>query len=204
MRSSDLTPPSNFSFVEYKEIIRRMKRYKNEFKQIGHESQLDDKLIQQVEENLDKEAIKYQLQHEEFTEQLTQEIKEAECTKRWDILKISSSLVCCIPSYVLTCCHLCACLVAYDPGIFNSLHPILRCEAGPGLGECGDIGMVDCCRGPGLTCRDDSVYRKLSSNLCGFFCRPVNTINESILDYREQSEKVENYKLIGPRRQQME
>lgn len=100
-----------------------------------------------------------------------QAIAEARSQQTMDGLNILASLMCCLPSYVVTFCHCC-------------------CVAKVGVQDLSAICCSDLDFTPGNECGTDTeapCFPGVTSSRVGFFCKPCNTIQDACSDYNKQN-----------------
>lgn len=104
------------SYETFKAAIEGTAQNIAKFENISAETKLDPLLTDNVKKKLDDYLTKYRNKHLEYSTRYDQEIQEeinqfsrkiidAKCAQRWDVLEIFASILCCIPSYILTGAH---------------------------------------------------------------------------------------------------
>lgn len=165
----------DISYEQFKEILNETNQNKKRFIDVfsvKNSTNVTPDLAYQVESKLDDHIADYLKEYPEYTKRYRREVQSA---KRWDIFEISASVLCCIPSYILTCLHLCI--------PCNNL-------------ECGDNWM------PLMPCDDNRECSTLFPG-CNFFCKPVGNIKDKLADYRHQKQITHEILSKGPNPQQM-
>lgn len=155
---------------------------------IAKESSLEPLLTQQVISSLDTFTSqtyreKYPKHATRYGQEIQKELDTPKCTKRWDILCISTSILCFIPSHILIFCHCC----------YNCDKP--RDRNGE-LIECGNQWV------PLAPCNNTRKFSDLCPSL-NFFCKPIGNIKNKLAEYKHQNEIIEEIYSRAPMTQQM-
>lgn len=174
----------DISYEEFKDVMEGMIKNIKEFNLLAEkpENKLSG-IVEQFNTNLTDHFNDYKKKYPEYAVRYDQEkqkpIDDAERAKRWDILEISASVLCCVPSYILLLCHCCKSCRDNVDGI-----------------ECDDD----------LTTDNYDQVRKPFYKVYpgeGFFCRPIGTIKDKLADYKQQNEIIRELKSQAPVPQRM-
>lgn len=166
----------DISYEQFKEALHETIQNKKRFIDISVQNSINltASFSYQVERKLDDHVANYLKEYPEYTKRYRQEVQSA---KRWDILEISASVLCCIPSYIITFLHCCG--------------PCLLKK------ECADEMKPDHSCGDFRTC--STLYPG-----CNFFCKPVGNVKDKLADYRHQKQISHEILSKGPNPQRMQ
>jgi hypothetical protein len=176
---------ANISFEDFKDTLNHLYQNKKEIAAIAKKSKLEPLLAEHVANNLDPQ--KYREQYPEFSarydQELNKKINDANCAKRQDILCVAATMICFIPSQILTFCHCCySCDTEVDGEIEN---------------ECGSwFAPLQSC---GIEKNVSYYCPKLN-----FFCQPLKNLRDNLEDWAAQDVIIAEINSRGPNPQRME